>query len=390
MTRSTPIRRWIAKVWLVASVGVLPASFVWAQEEGEEAAPVPVVLATIETSAQGESSEFVARVEAIESVDIRAQVDGLIADVAFEGGELVAEGDPLFLIEPARYEAALAAAEGQLARAEAALENASLTFARTQELAQRGTLAQASLDEARAALLVAEADIVVARADVQAAQLNLSYTRIEAPIGGRIGLPAFTQGNLVGSGSGALARLVQTDPVYVAFNIPEADMVTLRQEHGMALEETAQNGAQEVGFALRLPNGTDYGEPGEIAVIANEVDTQTGTLTLRVRFANADNILLPGQFVNLIIAQESPEELPLVPQPAVLRDAEGQFVYVVDENGLARQRRIVTASRQGSGWLVPEGLSTGEQVIVEGIQRVVEGAPVADVGSGPAQDEPRP
>lgn len=352
-----------------------------------ESPPVPVVLQTVAEASIDERSEFIARVQAIESVDIRAQVDGLIAEVGFSGGERVSEGDLLFSIDPAQYEAALAAARARLSRAEASRDNAEQTFRRTDELAGRGTVSQASLDEAEAGLRGAEAEVETARAEVRSAELNLSYTTIRSPIAGRIGLPMITRGNLVGSGSGALARVVQTDPVYVSFNIPEGEMVSLRQEYGPALDAVGSGaaGSDAVDLQLRLPNGTLYSGAGRIAVIGNEINPQTGMLSLRARFENGDNILLPGQFVTLSIGASDPETAPFVGQPAVLRDREGQFVFVVDEAGTAHQRRIVTGARAENGWFVTEGLETGERIVIEGIQRVSDGARVADIGD-PAID----
>ncbi|WP_052194939.1 efflux RND transporter periplasmic adaptor subunit [Aureimonas altamirensis] len=366
----------------------LPPTGADAQEEGPP--PVPVVVHPVEAVPVNEQFEFIARVEAIEAVDVRAQVEGLIADVGFAGGERVAEGDLLFSIDPARYEAAFSAAQAQLTRAEAARENAEQSFRRSEDLAGRGTVAQASLDEARALLRTAEADVEIARAEVRGAELNLSYTRIHSPIDGRIGLPLITRGNLVGAASGPLARVVLTDPVHVSFNIPEGDMVSLRQEHGDLLDAPANAAQSGMDLRLRLPNGTEYGQGGEIAMTANEVNPQTGTLTVRTRFANGEGLLLPGQFVTLLIGESDPQVAPLVPQPAVLRDREGQYVFVVGEGDVAEQRRIETSTRTREGWFVSSGIEEGDRVVVEGVQRLAEGAPVAVMeGEGAQGGEPQ-
>ncbi len=340
----------------------------------------PVEVVVVEERPVDNAEAFIGRVEAIESVDIQARVQGFIEDVTFDGGEAVAAGDLLFRIEPAQYEAALAAARAQRSRAQAERQNAEQTFARTRELVQRNTLAQANLDEAEAALAAASANVEAASAQVQQAELDLSYTSISSPIDGRIGIPLITRGNLVGSGSGTLARVVQTDPVYVAFSLPEGVMVSLRQQYGQALDTIDP---ADIALGLRLPNGTDYGGNGRISFVSNEVDPQTGTLTLRATFENADRILLPGQFVTLHIGAADPEVRVFVPQTAVLRDREGAYVYVVDEGDTARQRRIETRERSDGGWFLDGGLTPGERVVVQGVQRLSDGAAVTVAGAAP-------
>ncbi|MCM2505046.1 efflux RND transporter periplasmic adaptor subunit [Aureimonas altamirensis] len=359
---------------IVFMFGLQPAS----AQDGRPAAPVEV--AVVEERSVDNAEAFIGRVEAIESVDIQARVQGFIEDVTFDGGEAVAAGDLLFRIEPAQYEAALAAARAQRSRAQAERQNAEQTFARTRELVQRNTLAQANLDEAEAALAAASANVEAASAQVQQAELDLSYTSISSPIDGRIGIPLITRGNLVGSGSGTLARVVQTDPVYVAFSLPEGVMVSLRQQYGQALDTIDP---ADIALGLRLPNGTDYGGNGRISFVSNEVDPQTGTLTLRATFENADRILLPGQFVTLHIGAADPEVRVFVPQTAVLRDREGAYVYVVDEGDTARQRRIETRERSDGGWFLDGGLAPGERVVVQGVQRLSDGAAVTVAGAAP-------
>ena len=341
---------------------------------------VPVEVAVVEERPVDDARSFIGRVEAIESVDIQARVQGFIEEVTFDGGEAVVAGDLLFRIEPAQYEAALAAARAQRSRAEAERQNAEQTFARTRELVQRNTLAQANLDEAAAALAAASANVVAAAAEVQQAELNLSYTSISSPIDGRIGIPLITQGNLVGSGSGVLARIVQTDPVHVAFSLPEGVMVSLRQRYGEALDTIDP---ADIALGLRLPNGTDYGGSGRISFVSNEVDPQTGTLTLRATFENADRILLPGQFVTLHVGAADPEARLFVPQTAVLRDREGAYVYVLTGGDTVEQRRIDTRERSDGGWFVDGGLTSGDRVVVQGVQRLSDGAAVTVTGEAP-------
>ncbi|HET8728604.1 MAG TPA: efflux RND transporter periplasmic adaptor subunit, partial [Alphaproteobacteria bacterium] len=269
------------------------------------------------------------------------------------------------------------------ARAEAARGAAQRTLARTRELTERRTAAQATLDEAQAAFDIAVADVEVAEAALRTAELDLSYTRITAPIAGQIGRAMFTQGNLVGPDSGPLARIVQLDPIRVVFSVTEGLVVTLRQQ------ETGNGGGIDpdaLRLTLRLPNGTEYQQAGRIEYVESEVNPQTGTVAVRIVFPNPNRLLIPNQFVTLIAREEDVPSLPVVPQSAVLQDREGRFVYVLGEDNTVSQRRIETGARAGNGWAVTEGLSGGEPVIVQGIQRLSEGARVQPTEGQPVGD----
>lgn len=351
------------------------------QPAGEAPAPA-VVVETVERRAVAEPEEFIARVEAIEAVDVRARVEGFLRTVSFAAGEAVEEGQLLFEIETEGYQAALASARAQLARAEATREEARRTLARTSELAQRGTASRASLDEARAAFEVAEADIAAARAVVSTAELDLSYTYIIAPIAGRIGRALYTRGNLVGPDSGTLARIVQLDPIRVVFSIAEGLLVTLRQQAA----EDGGIGPQALDLKLRLPNGTEYDQPGRIEYVASEVNPQTGTVAVRLVFPNPGRLLMPEQYVTLLARRGEVPVLPIVPQTAVLQDRQGRFVYLLGENDTVRQQRIETGARVENGWAVTQGLQGGELVVVQGIQRLTEGMRVQATQGQPLGD----
>ncbi|HHX83161.1 MAG TPA: efflux RND transporter periplasmic adaptor subunit, partial [Pseudomonadaceae bacterium] len=278
---------------------------------------------------------FTARVEAIETVDIRARVQGFIRAVAFEAGQSVDTGDLLFEIEPELYEAAVASARAQLAGAEADRVRAERQLARAEDLRKRDIATQAILDEAYADNEAAIAAAGAAEAALIRAELDLSYTRIEAPIPGEIGRAVLTVGNLVGPESGSLARIVQPDPVRVVFSIPEGMLVSLRQEARGILPDTGL-----LRLTLRLPNGTVYDRPGRIEYVASEVDLQTGTIAVRSIFENPQRWLVPGQFVTMYVNEAEPPELPVVPQAAVLQDREGRFVFVLLSDNTVAQRRI--------------------------------------------------
>ena len=196
--------------------------------------------------------------------------------------------------------------------------------------------------------------------------------RIFAPIAGQIGRALFTQGNLVGPDSGPLARIVQLDPIRVAFPVPEGLVVTLRQQarSGGGIDPDA------LRLTLRLPNGTEYQQPGQIEYAENEVNPRTGTVTVRAVFPNPDHVLIPHEFITLISREEEVPRLPVVPQPAVMQDREGRFVYVLSEDNTVAQQRIETGVRVDNGWAVTEGLDGGEPVVVQGVQRLSDGMTV--------------
>jgi membrane fusion protein (multidrug efflux system) len=361
-------------VCLATVVAACLGSTSFAQQPGAgQATPPPaVVIGKIEVQQVSNPMQFTARVEAIEAVDIRARVTGFLHSVTFKDGQVVKAGDTLFEIEPNELDASVASARAQVARAEATRTSAERTLARNRDLFARRTVSQAVLDEAQAAFDVAAADVQVAEATLNTAELNLSYARITAPISGSIGRATFTIGNLVGPDSGSLARIVSLDPIRVAFAMTEGLLVTVRQQQagGGTIDPDA------LKLSLRLANGTDYDEPGRVEFVENEVDPQTGTVTARAVFPNPNHVLIPGQFVTLSVQEKEVPSLPVVPQTAVLQDREGRFVYLLGKGNTVSQRRIKTGVRVGSGWAITEGLSGGEEVVVQGIQRLADGMTV--------------
>jgi membrane fusion protein (multidrug efflux system) len=311
-------------------------------------------------------------------------VEGILQNVAFMPGQRVEAGELLLEIEPDQYRAALASAQAGLAQAEAVAGNAQRTLERNTALARQQSVSRAVLDDTQAAAEIAAADVAAARARLNVAELNLSYTRIEAPVAGEIGRVLFTRGNVVSPSSGTLARIVQLDPIRVVFSVSEAEMVTFRQQEGV-------NGPLDprtLRLSLRLPNGTTYEQTGQVEYMASEVNPQTGTVPVRTIFANPGRVLVPNQSVNLSVLEETGVELPVVPQSAVLQDREGRFVFVVNTDNTVAMRRIVTSERVQSGWAVTEGLAGGERVVVQGTQRLSDGAEVAPVEGQPLGTQP--
>lgn len=346
-----------------------------AQQAGA-ARPAPsVVVATVSDKEIEPPVENIGRVEAMEAIDLRARVAGFIEKIRFAPGAFVKKDDLLFLIEPARYEAAVAAAKATLARAEASRQQAVINRDRNADLVSRSATARASLDDAQAALNVAEADVAGAQASLAKADLDLSYTRITAPISGRIGQPLLTTGNLVGADSGAIARIVQIDPIRVLFSVPEGDVVTYRQTQAGA------EGARKL--TLTLSNGSTYDQEGKIEYIGPEIDARTGTATIGVIFPNPNGVLMPGQFVKVAIGHQQAPTGPAVAQSAVLQDRDGRFVYVLAQDNTVHQRRIETGAKLGDFWAVQSGLKADEKVVVQGTQRLADGIAVQPVEQQP-------
>lgn len=349
------------------------------------AAPPAVTVAEVEAKQINEPSEFVGRVEAIEAVDLRARVSGFVQERLFEEGEDVKVGQLLFVIEPDEYEAQLASAQAQLAMTQANLQEAERELARNRTLFERGVVAQATLDTAIANAEAARAEMEAAEAAVRSAELDLDYTRITAPIAGRIGRALVSVGSLVGPDAGPLARIVQLEPIRVVFSLSEAVLVTLKLTlpgEGETEAELAQTFVPEI----RLPNGVMYPHEGRISFIDNEVDPSTGTIAVRALFPNPQGILLPGQFVTVVVRQEEAQTLPVVPAPAVQVDREGRYVLVLDHENRVEQRRVVTGDRTGQGWAIEQGLKEGERVIIQGMQKVQPGMAVTPQLEGRAAE----
>ena len=344
---------------------LVPTTSIYAQNRP----PPAVVVAEVSAQPVSDSSRFSGTVEAIQEVDIVARVQGFIDEIAFKAGDRVAEGDVLFRIESVPYAAAVAAAEARLAQAKAQLLNADQELARQQTLRKRSVASQASLEAAVAAQAVARAGVEIARANLEQAQIELGYVEIVAPFAGETGRELFSRGALVGPTSGPLARLVNTDPVRVVFSISDRVLLDIRRE-------IAAGNAPDVAFRLDLANGEYYNGSARIEFIANEADPVTATVPVRLIVENPDRLLIPGQFVDVVVGPADPPVLPIVPQTAVLQDRDGRYVYVLGEGNTVAQRRIKVNSLVEGGWAVSAGLQAGEVVVVQGLQRLADGVTV--------------
>lgn len=355
-------------------------------QQAPAGAPLPVVaVAPVSLREVAPGTEFVGRVEAIQAVDIRARVEGFLRRKAFDEGQDVRRGQLLFEIEPDRYEAELDAARAQQARAQANLSEAERALNRARELRASGTIPQAQLDEAQSQRDAARASLAEAAANLRRAELNLSYTQITSPIDGRIGRSLFTEGNLVGPSSGALARVVQIDPIRAVFSISDRDLLEVQQSAGDAPRAEVYT---RFVPSLVLADGSLYPETGRVDFIANEIDPQTATIPVRAVFPNPHGVLLPGMIVSVRIRPAAAETRPVVPVAAVQRDRQGPFVLVLDDSNRVSERRVRLGAQLENFWVVEEGLREGERVVTEGMQ--VPARPGAVVRPVPAASSSPP
>ena len=333
------------------------------------AAPPPSVVAVrAETKPVEEHAEFVGRVVAENKVELRARVQGFLKERKFTEGQQVAAGDELFLIEPDQYQAVVQQRQADVAKAEADAENADAQYARGRELLKTKAIAKSKVDELKAAALVAEASIAQAKAALHAAELDLGYTKVIAPVGGRIGLAKYTVGNLVGPSSGPLATIVSADPIYVEFPVTQRRLLESRRA-----VQAKGGDARDVVVLVSLPDGTRYDQQGRINFVDVTTDSSTDTVTLRAELPNPDGILVDGQYAGVTVQAGEPESAIVIPQSALQVDQQGVFVLIVDADKKAQIRRIVTGAGEGSGVVVKSGLKEGELVITLGVQKVRPG-----------------
>ncbi|MEM8949099.1 MAG: efflux RND transporter periplasmic adaptor subunit [Pseudomonadota bacterium] len=326
--------------------------------------PAPsVVVAPIESMDVTPSFSFVGRVQAVDRVDLRARVQGYVEERHFrEGGEVKA-GDLLFTLEKAPYQVVVDQREADLAGAEATLKEATAELARKQDLVGRGVLSAAELDTASAQEATANANVLQAKAALREAELDLSYTDIKSPIDGRIGEARYSVGNLVGTSSEPLATVTSIDPIYITIAISEKRLIDARRE-GVDIENPP------VAPHLTLSDGSRYEHDGNFDFLGTEVNQSTDTVQARAVFPNPERILLPGQFVSVVVRQKETETALVVPQIAVQEDQQGYFALVVNDANQVEIRRIVVGDQVDCVWVLEDGLAEGDQVIVQGLQKV--------------------
>lgn len=358
--RSGPPLRWafVATAVVLAACGK-PAAQAPAGGPGGAAPEVGVV--TVAPGDVGLVGEWPGRLEASRVAQVRARATGILQSRLFQEGADVKAGQPLFVIDPAPYDAALASAQAQLVKAEANLAQATAQLDRLKPLLPEKAVSQQEYTAAESAQKQAAADVGLARAGLQTARINRAYADVSAPIAGRIGRALVTEGALVSQTEGtALAVVQQIDPLYVNFTQPAQD----------ALRWTAAGGKKGVPVKVVLADGSEHQPTGRLLFADLTVDSGTGQVTLRAEVPNPGGRLLPGLYVRVRLEQAKASQAVSLPQQAVTRTPQGDTVLVVGEGGKVQTRPVQVGAQQGAAWVVTGGLNAGDQVVVDGVQRL--------------------
>jgi membrane fusion protein (multidrug efflux system) len=360
---------------------------------GDPGGPPPpeVVVATVRVGAVPDRREYVGNVRAVEAVEVRARVRGYLIEQRFADGQLVKKGDLLFRIDPSTYQVALAGAKGDLARARATAEGARREFTRAEQLVKDDVASISTLDARRAERDAAEAEIASAEARVRGAELNLSYTTVHAPLAGRIGRALVDVGNLVGeSGQDTvLAQIVQVDPIHVDFAPTERDRLGVLREIAKGRFAPQSEG---VPVKLLLGDGTPYPHDGVIDFVDPTIEPTRGTVAVRARVPNPEGNLKPGEFVRVVVVRPDITDALLVPQRAVQDQQGGSYVLVVKPDDTIESRSVTLGVAHDGMQQIARGVSAGERVVIEGLQKARPGQKVAaregDANGVAAQKEP--
>lgn len=342
----------------------------------QPAAPPPpaVGVVTLKVESAPLLTELPGRIAAAETAEVRPQISGVIRRRLFTEGGYVRSGQLLYEIDDAPYRAALGQAQGALARAQASIRATGLQAQRYRELVGINAVSRQEADNAEAAAGQARADVTAQRAAVQAAQVSQNFTRIRAPISGRIGRSLFTPGALVQAGQAdALATIQRTDMVYVDVTQSAAQIIDLRQ----AMQKGGVSAADGARVQLLLPNGSAYPVEGRLQFSEVTVDPSSGAVTLRATFPNPDGLLLPGMYVRAKLVEGQRTQAVLAPQQGITRDARGRATaMVVGANNKVEMRQVETDRAVGDRWIVTRGLKAGDRLIVEGLVNLRPGTVV--------------
>ena len=376
------------KLWIIIilAIMIVPIGFnkimtVIGAKLAAEAMKRPQIVQVAEVRGEDiyQKTESVGRIEAKYSVDVVARINGWLQKRYFKEGDYVKKGQTLFLIQPNEYAIAVQQAQASVNQNHAALVNAEKELVRARELVKNDFVSKSYYDQALATRDQNKAALEAARAALANAKLNLSYTKITSPVDGKIGKILITEGNLVNSQSGSLAKIVSTSPIYGIFTLKSEDYLKFKK--GDKSDQDFSN----MNVKIKLSDGSEYNENGKLEFVNNEVDPTAGTITLRATFQNKDNLLVPGDFINVTATSKEPRHVVLVPQVAVSDSTEGFYVWIIDKDGLAQQRKIKIGDAINTDWEVLEGLSEGEKVISTGVQKLRPGSPVK-VEEAPAKD----
>lgn len=331
-------------------------------------APPAVEVATPLVERVADWDDYSGRFEPVDAVELRPRVSGAIESVHFEDGQLVQRGDLLFVIDPRPYAAELAQAKAQVAGARAQLANADAELKRAQALVGRQLVSEADAELRAAAQLSAAAALAAAEATVQARELNLSFTRVTAPLAGRASFRRLAPGNIVSADTTVLTTIVTESPIRFVFDAPESALLKYKREAG---------GARESRVEIRLQDETEYRWKGRVDFLDNALDRGSGTIRLRAVVDNPEGFISPGMFGQMRLFAARPFEALLVPDQAIVTDQMRQVVYVVDGEGVVSQK-VVQPGRLIDGLrVIREGLAPQDRIIISGVQRARPGRRVS-------------
>ena len=380
-----------ANIWAVCSAVLLAVSLVGCGQSQAPAAggppgggmpPAEVGVVTVKPGDVGLITELPGRLEASRVAEVRARAAGILQQRVFREGSDVMAGQLLFRIDPAPYAAVVQSAEASLARAQANRNQAAGLATRYKPLLAENAISQQEYANAQAAQQSAEADVAVAQAALQTARINLGYASVTAPIAGRIGRALVTEGALVGQGQAtALATIQQVNPLYV--NFTQSANEVLRLQRALEGGQLKSAGTQAASVRLVLEDGSELAQPGKLLFSDLTVDPATSQITLRAEVPNPDGRLLPGLYVRVRLEQATARDAITLPQQAVTRTAQGDSVMVVDAEGKVAPRSVTVGGQQNGEWIVLDGLKAGEQVMVDGFQKLRGDAPVKAVPWSP-------
>lgn len=356
--------------------------------------PSEVNVTTVQPQTLPVTLEYTAQTAGSREVEVRARVTGILLKRNFTEGGPVKQGQSLFTVDPAPFQAAFARAQADVAAAEARLEQAQRNAARLKPLYAEKAVSQKEYDDAVSAESIGAADVKAAKARLTEAKLNLEYTRVEAPVSGIAGRALPSEGTLVSGPNVLLTTVTQVDPIWVNFGIPDTEQARLQKEADAGRLKMPKNFEVE----LRLSDGSTYPRKGKLSFSDVRISTVTGTREARAEVPNPDAALRPGQFVRVILHGASRPNAVTVPQRAVLDGPQGKFVYVVDDKGTAQPRPVQAGEWVGDRWVITDGLKGGELVIVDGLMKLGPGAPVKvaekpaekQVAEKPAEKQPAP
>jgi membrane fusion protein (multidrug efflux system) len=352
--------------------------------------PAEVTTEVVQPASYPVAFEYVGQAIGSKDAEVRPRVTGILEKRLYQEGAIVKAGQPLFLIDPRPYEAQLASAEAELARAEAERSRAEREVARLRPLAEKRAIGQKEADDAQSQAELAAAAIKAAQARLTEAKLNVSYTRVLAPISGVTGRAQQSEGSLAAANTTLLTTISQLDPIWIAFSISENERLKLDRARAAGTLTLPDNNAFAV--ELKLADGSRFPRPGRVDFADLRVNPQTGTLEMRATVPNGDRALKPGQFVRVVLKGAERRNAIAVPQVAVMDGPQGKFVYVVGKNekgaDVAQPRPVVvgdwTNGDTSNRWIVDSGLKAGDVIVVDGMARVMPGAPIRLAGAPPA------